>query len=286
MNRPAGEIGVDMAKVFTVDIAKCNGCYNCQLACKDEHADNDWRPYAAPQPEIGHFWTKLHEHVGGTIPKVRMHYVPHLCNHCENPTCAAACKSGAYYRRDDGLLILDPAKCIGCRECEKACPYAAIYYNEAHGICQKCTGCAHLLDNGHKLPRCVDACPTDALAFGEEEDLQDFINGADVMLPETASRPRVYYRNKPGRFIGGTIFNPIEQDVIEGAKVRATIGGKTYQVLTDDFGDFWFNDVPPGKYTVVIEAKGFEVRVFDEVDATDPENYGVNIGDIPLDAKK
>lgn len=273
-----------MGKVFTVDIAKCNGCYNCQLACKDEHADNDWRPYAAPQPETGHFWAKLHEHIGGTIPKVKMHYEPRLCNHCDNPTCVAACKFGAYYRREDGLLILDPEKCTGCRECEKACPYDAIYFNEDAKICQKCTGCAHLLDNGHKLPRCVDACPTDALGFGDEADLQDFINGADVLQPQTANAPRVYYRNRPGRFIGGTVYDPVEEDILEGAKVRATIGGKTYQTVTDEFGDFWFYDLPTGKYKVVIEAKGFEFKVFDDVDATAPDNYGVNLGDIPLDA--
>ena len=58
-----------MSKVFCIDVAKCNGCYNCQLACKDEHVGNDWTPYAKPQPEIGQFWCKVQENVGGTIPR-------------------------------------------------------------------------------------------------------------------------------------------------------------------------------------------------------------------------
>ncbi|MDR0861338.1 MAG: 4Fe-4S binding protein [Oscillospiraceae bacterium] len=266
-------------KVFTVDVAKCNGCFNCQLACKDEHATNDWRPYAAPQPEIGHFWLKLRENVGGTIPKVRIHYVAELCNHCENAACAGACPNGAIYRRDDGLWLIEPEKCVGCGKCREACPYGAIYYNDELNICQKCTGCAHLLDNGYALPRCVEACPTDALGFGEESELQDFIVGATVREPESGLKPRVYYRNIPGKFIAGTVYDPIEKEVVIGAKARATIGGKTYHTVTDEYGDFWFNDLPVGKFDVVIEAAGFAPRRFEGVDTS----VDVNLGDIAVD---
>ena len=271
-----------MAKVFCIDVAKCNGCHNCQLACKDEHVYNDWSPYAAPQTEIGQFWCKVSEHVNGSIPKVRIHYIPHLCNHCRNASCMEACQSGAIYRREDGLVLIHPEKCTGCRACQEACPYEAIYFNEERNISQKCTGCAHLLDHNIGIPRCVDACPTDALQFGEEEEMQDFIVGATVREPETGNRPRVYYRNIPARFIAGTLYDPVEKEVIIGARCRATIGGKTYQVRSDEFGDFWFNDLAPGTYEVVIEAPGFEYKTFDNVDAKE----SVNLGDIPLERKK
>ena len=62
-----------MSKVFVVDVAKCSGCYNCQLACKDENCENDWMPYSKPQPKTGQFWIKVHEHPEGTIPKVKIH---------------------------------------------------------------------------------------------------------------------------------------------------------------------------------------------------------------------
>ncbi len=270
-----------MSKVFTVDISKCSGCYNCQLACKDEFAGNDWPPYSLAQPATGHFWMKVDEHVEGTIPKVRIHYIPRLCNHCGKAACIPACPAGAICRREDGLVLIDPAKCTGCGECAKACPYGVIYKNEKLGIFQKCTGCAHLLDNGHSLPRCVDACPTDALRFGEEEELREEITGAGVLKPEEGLFPHVYYRNVPGRFIGGTVYDPVEKEVIIGARCLAVTGGKVYETFTDDFGDFWFNDLAVGSFDVSIEAKGFEPKYFKHL-RTDES---VNLGDIPLERK-
>jgi Fe-S-cluster-containing dehydrogenase component len=79
-------------KVFVIDVSKCNGCYNCQLVCKDEHVDNDWTPYAKPQPELGHFWLKLNEKVRGQVPKVKMSYVPRPCMHCDNAPCIEAAR--------------------------------------------------------------------------------------------------------------------------------------------------------------------------------------------------
>ncbi|MDR2088233.1 MAG: oxidoreductase, partial [Clostridiales Family XIII bacterium] len=197
-----------MAKVFVIDVAKCTGCHNCQLACKDEHCGNDWTPYAAPQPMTGQFWCRVEEHVRGSIPKVKIHYISKICNHCENAPCMAAAKDGAVYRREDGLVIIDPEKAAGQAQIADACPYGAVYMNEEGKLPQKCTGCAHLLDHGAALPRCVDACPTDAMRFGEEAELRDLIDGATVLRPETGARPRVYYRNIPGHFIGGTVYDP------------------------------------------------------------------------------
>ena len=83
------------------------------------------------------------------MPKVKMHYQPVLCMHCDNAPCMAACPvEGAIYRRKDGLVIIDPVKCTGCKNCVDACPYKTIYFNEDLNIAQKCTGCAHLLDSG------------------------------------------------------------------------------------------------------------------------------------------
>ena len=61
-----------MAKVFAIDVAKCNGCYGCQIVCKDEHCGNDWRPYAAPQPETGQFWMRIDEKTRGQVPVVKV----------------------------------------------------------------------------------------------------------------------------------------------------------------------------------------------------------------------
>ncbi len=268
-----------MAKVFTVDVARCSGCYNCQLACKDEHVGNDWSPYAKPQPQIGQFWCRLEEHVQGTIPKVKIHYITKMCAHCRNAACMAVCPEDAFERREDGLIILRPDKCSGCKKCVDACPYGAIFFNPELNIAQKCTGCAHLLDNGAKLPRCVEACPTDALSFGEEDEMQDFIEGADILKPETGASPRVYYRNIPGKFIAGTVYDPVEKEVVIGAKCRLNCGGKLWEAVTDNYGDFWFKDLPVGVFELVIEMKGYKYKVFHELRSKDC----VNLGDIPLE---
>ena len=268
-----------MAKVFTIDVSMCSGCHNCQIVCKDEFAGNEWLPYSKAQPDIGQFWMKVVENVRGTTPKVKVHYLPHMCNHCDNPVCMAACKANAITKRDDGLVLIAPTKCTGCKACMEACPYDVIYFNDEQNIAQKCTGCAHLLDNGYKLPRCVEACPTDALKFGEEEEMQDFVVGADVMKPETGCKPRVYYRNIPGRFIAGLVYDPVEKEIIRGARCLLKNGGKQYETFTDAFGDFWFRDLPVGKFDLAIHAKGYESKYWKDLSSADD----LNLGEIPLD---
>ena len=71
-------------KVFLFDSEKCNGCMNCMFACKDEHCDNDWSPIAKPQPDTGQFWNKVEQKVRGQVPKVRVSYVLHMCQHCDD----------------------------------------------------------------------------------------------------------------------------------------------------------------------------------------------------------
>ena len=270
-----------MSKVFVIDVTKCNGCYSCQMACKDENVDNDWTPISKPQPDIGQFWMKLKDKTVGTVPKVQVRYTPTLCNHCEKPACKEACPNDAIYVRDDGLVIIDPEKCVGCQTCAKACVYDAIYFNDDLKISQKCTGCAHLLDNGYEKPRCVEMCPTGCMQFGEEEELKDLLPGAEALLPEEGLKPRVRYMNLPGQFIGGTVYDPETEEVIIGARCRALYGGKQYETFTDGYGDFWFKDLAVGKHDVFIEPKGYEQKVFNDLDTVEC----INLGDIPMEKK-
>ena len=269
-----------MSKVFLIDVARCSGCYNCQFACKDEHCDNEFLPYAASQPLTGQFWLKLNEYVCGNQPQLKIHYMPFLCNHCDDPACLSACKNGAIYKREDGLVIIDPQKCKGCQACKAACPYDAIYFNEEKSIAQKCTGCAHLLDEGkRKVPRCVDVCASDAFFFGDEEELKDKLEGAVVMKPETGLGPRVYYKNIPGQFIAGTVYDPEKEEVVEGAKCVITSGDLSMETTTDVFGDFWFKDIEKGHYALKITADGYEAIVKDDIDVTEK---CVGFGDMPM----
>jgi tetrathionate reductase subunit B len=273
-----------MKKVFIIDISKCNGCHSCQIACKDEHVGNDWTPIAKPQPDTGQFWIKLTQTVRGTVPKVKVAYRPHLCMHCDEAPCIKACKvEGALYQRDDGLVIIDPVKCTGCKNCVDVCPYEVIYFNESLNIAQKCTGCAHLLDQGWKEPRCVDACPTLAIRMVDESEAGDLIKKAEVIRPELKTKPRVYYLNLPKRFIAGTVYDPVDKEVIIGATVTLTETGNSENTITttDDFGDFWFEGLTAGKYTLTLEAKGFVRKTVNDINT----EKDVNLGDIPLSYK-
>ena len=270
-----------MGKVFVIDVGICNGCYSCQIACKDEHVANDWTPIAKPEPDTGQFWLKLDEHIRGTVPKVKMHYIPKPCFHCDDAPCMKACPVDAIYKRPDKLVIIDTEKCTGCKNCVDACPWERIYYNENLNLAQKCTGCAHLLDGGEwKVPRCADACPTEAIKFGEEEDFKAEIAKAEVFNPEIGAKPRCYYLNIPKKFIGGTVYDPVEKEVIISATCTLTgpktAGKKT--VSTDAFGDFWFHGLGDGDYTLTIDAKGFAAKKLNKL------NLGkdINLGDIPL----
>ena len=164
-----------------------------------------------------------------------------------------------------------------------ACPYGGVIsYNENLKISQKCTGCAHLLDNPNSPitePRCVDACPTGALTFGEESDLQDIIANAEVLVPKSGTAPqvRVYYLNLPKRFIAGTVYDPVEEEVVIGATCTLS-GDANATATTDEFGDFWFEDLEVGTFSLMIEATGFPAK---EISAISTEE-DVNLGDVAL----
>ena len=268
-------------KGFFIDVSICNGCYCCQIACKDEHVGNDWTPYAKPQPDTGQFWLKLNEYIRGTVPKVKMHYVPTMCNHCDNAACIESCPvDGAIEKRADGLVLIHPDKCSGCRACVDACPYDAIYFNDSLNIAQKCTGCAHLLDNGWSEPRCVDVCPNEALRFGEVSELRKEYGPGQVMHPEYGLEPKVYYKDIPKRFISGCVYDPVEKEIIEDASCTLVLSdsGQQLETVTDGFGDFWFEHLEEGEWELRIKAKGFADKTIAPISTTD----NVNLGDIAM----
>jgi tetrathionate reductase subunit B len=269
-----------MGKVLVIDINKCNGCYNCQIACKDEHAGNDWTPIAKPQPDVGQFWNKVTDVVRGTVPKVKISYLHDICQHCDNAPCIAICPSKAIYKRDDGIVIIDPKKCQGHRLCTDACPYGVIYFNDELTIAQKCTFCAHLLDRGWKEPRCVEVCPTGAFVFGEEEELKERIKKAEVLRPDLNIKPRVYYIGLPKKFVAGAVYDPEDDECTEGATATLTdmTTGEKFIARTDNFGDFWLEGLKEGTYSLVIEKEGYHSQIIETI-STEKD---VNVGDIKL----
>lgn len=243
-------------KAFLIDITKCVGCHDCQIGCKDEHCGQAWMPYAEAQPHVDQFWMKLNQTERGARPHVRVTYLPVMCQHCENAPCMKAARDGAVYRRDDGLVIIDPVKAKGQRQIVDACPYHAVFWNEELQIPQKCTGCAHLLDGDEpiKTPRCVDNCHVDVIQFGEESELD--LEGTEYLHSEYGTKPRVYYRGLPKKFIAATVYDPDAEEIVEGATVTAVSDEGTYSTETDMWGDFWLDGLPEADWAVTVEKDG------------------------------
>jgi Fe-S-cluster-containing dehydrogenase component len=257
-------------KAILIDITRCNGCFNCQIACKDEHVDNDWSPYAKPQPDMGHFWMRVNEVERGVVPKVKVSYVPKLCMQCENPPCEKVARDGAVYRRKDGIVIIDPEKSKGQRKILESCPYGCIFWNEGLDIPQKCTSCAHLLDQGWKEPRCVEACCTGAMIFGEYDQLKDIINKrkGEILNPEFGSKPRVYYIGLPKRFVAGTVLCEKIGEPLENAKVTLSNLSTRESITTkvDNYGDFEYEGLEIGaKFSVLIEKADYQTKLIEPV---------------------
>ncbi len=262
-------------KVFIFDSEICNGCYCCQVACKDEHCEQPWLPYADEQPETGHFWMKVDQKERGTIPKVFVSYWAHACMHCDEGPCMKAAPDAVYKREKDGLVIIDPEKAKGMKDLVDACPYGAIYYNEELDLPQKCTGCAHLLDDDWVVPRCVEACCTDALRFGDKEDFEEEIAQAEAYKGITDPKPNFFFLNMPKRFVGGEVYDEFADEVIIGAYVTLFKGEEVIATTyTDEFGDFWFRQVEPDDYKLGFSVEGYMPRVVDADTREDDNNVG------------
>lgn len=267
-------------KVFVCDLSRCNGCRSCQIVCKDEHCDADWGEYAAPQPETGHFWINVKEEVRGAVPVVRTSFTPVLCGHCDR--CALVDEApDVVYRRPDGLVIIDPKKAKGHRELVDACPAHAVFWNDELQLPQKCTGCAHLLDDGWDVPRCVDVCPTGALRFGEEEEFAEELEAGEPLFSIESLGSRVYYLNKPRRFVAGCLVDFEQSEVVIGAVVRLEdpAGTVLYETVTDELGDFIFENVEPRAYSLVAEVGSQGVALTKLADATEKD---VVLGDLAV----
>lgn len=259
-----------MAKFgFAVDVAKCNGCHNCFITCKDEFDHNDYLPISVAQPAGGQDWIRVQEVEQGSDLKVKVDYIPIMCQHCEDAVCMKAGPEGAVYRRDDGIVIIDPEKAKGHKEIVKACPYRVISWNEEKQLPQKCTMCAHMLDNGETTTRCVESCPTGALMFGDLDDKNSEISKflaenrdkVEVLRPELEVKPRVKYLGLPKIFIAGEVLLADKpKDCLKGAKLTLKPLNKetVMETTTDFFGDFEFKGLEKNQeYVLKAEYNGY-----------------------------
>lgn len=193
---------------FTIDLERCVGCQSCVIACK---AENGTPP--------GVHWMRVLETELGEYPDARRTFTPVRCNHCAHAPCVEACPTGAVVKRDDGIVYVDSSVCVGTMACLTACPYYVPVrfdggdgyfgaeltpYEETKyaafrvGTAQKCHFCYHRIDAG-RPPACVEACPADALQFGDLDDpgsvVRKRIHERRHFRPreELGTGPSVYY---------------------------------------------------------------------------------------------
>ena len=205
---------------MVINLKRCNGCYSCVLACKQEH----FLP-------AGVMFNRVLVGENGRFPSVIKEILPVLCNHCEEAVCVEVCPSGATTRRDDGIVTIDYDKCMGCRYCIVACPFQQRSYldklreyfpgHETHfeqlakealqtGVAVKCTFCKERIDEGlakglipgldrEATPACVINCLTKARTFGDLDDQHSEVSRlikekkATPLHPEYGTEPSVYY---------------------------------------------------------------------------------------------
>lgn len=252
---------------FVIDVAKCWDCNNCFIACKDEHEGNDWPGYTLAQPRHEHRWINVHRRERGQYPLIDVAYRPTPCMHCKDAPCVEA-SDGAITRREDGIVLIDPEKSTGKKELVASCPYGVIFWNEEQNVPQKCTMCAHLLDDGWEQPRCAQACFTGALIAVslEEQEIQQMVKaeGLEQLHPEKGTRPNVYYKNLhrfDKEFISGSaaVKNNDVVDCAQGVQVTLYRADEVLQeCVTDVFGDFRFDGLPrnSGEYRVELQPEG------------------------------
>ena len=222
---------------MAIDIDRCDGCNACVVACRTENNV----PTAGPeQAENGRAieWIRVERHVEGEFPNVRVRFVPVMCVHCDEAPCVKVCPVSATYETPDGLNAQIHPRCSGTRACGQACPYTVRYFNWGEpsweapleqtinpdvavrwkGIMEKCTFCVQRIRrtndqardeereirDGEVQPACAQACPAQAIVFGDREDPESAVSKlsesprAERPLEELGTGPRVVYLKEGG----------------------------------------------------------------------------------------
>lgn len=173
---------------MVIDTRRCNGCHACSVACKAE--------FDVPLGST-RSWVEYVEK--GDYPNVARHFLPRLCNQCGDPPCVPVCPTGATYKRkEDGIVVVDADKCIGCKYCLLACPYDARFINPRTGTADKCDFCLHRIQNG-VAPACVTTCQGRARIFGDMNDPTSEVakliatEAVTVLRQGMGTKPNVFY---------------------------------------------------------------------------------------------
>jgi Fe-S-cluster-containing dehydrogenase component len=210
---PAKRLGL------VIDLDTCVGCHACAVNCKEWNTAGYHAPLPDRDPygrEVDGVWlNRVHGYETNSGAAGRTVYFPRSCLHCEEAPCVTACPTGASYKRtEDGIVLVDESKCIGCKLCSWACPYGAREFDADGGVMKKCTLCIDRiynenLDEVDRQPACVNACPARARHFGDFNDPASNVSeltaarGGVALLAEMGLKPtNRYLPPRPSATVG------------------------------------------------------------------------------------
>lgn len=192
-----------------IDLNVCVGCSACVTSCKEWNTSGEAGPLVDLNPyskdPTGTFFNRVQSFEIGEYPNTETVHFPKSCLHCEEPPCVPVCPTGASYKREeDGIVLVDYDKCVGCKYCSWACPYGAREIDENEKVMKKCTLCVDRiydtrLREDRRQPSCVLACPTSARIFGDVHDPESEVSrlireeGGYQLQPEWGTKPANHY---------------------------------------------------------------------------------------------
>ncbi|MGH8496771.1 MAG: 4Fe-4S dicluster domain-containing protein [Gammaproteobacteria bacterium] len=217
---------------LVIDLDTCVGCHACAVACKEWNAGGHSAPLTDDNPygadPTGVWFNRVHSYEVTDSACGRTVNFPRSCLHCDEPACVTVCPTGASYKRaEDGIVLVNPDTCIGCKLCSWACPYGAREFDDDDGIMKKCTLCIDRIYNEHldeseRVPACVSACPTSARHFGDLGDPDSNISrlvaerGGYDLMPEMGYRPvNKYLPPRPRKIAPGATGAPASLEPLE-----------------------------------------------------------------------
>ena len=194
---------------LVIDLDTCVGCNACAVACKQWNTSGttgpltDFEPYG--KDPTGVWFNRIRNYEVGDYPNSKTVHFPMSCMHCDDAACVTVCPTGASYKREeDGIVLVDQDKCMGCNYCAWACPYGARELDREDGVMKKCTLCVDRiydqnLPEDERKPACVMTCPAHARYFGDFDDPNSEVsvitrerNGKSLM-PELGYEPTNKY---------------------------------------------------------------------------------------------
>lgn len=194
---------------LVIDLNVCVGCHACVTSCKEWNTSGSAGPLtdlnAYSANPSGTFFNRVQTYEAGIFPNTQTVHFPKSCLHCEEPPCVPVCPTGASYKREeDGIVLVDYDKCIGCSYCSWACPYGARELDQERQVMTKCTLCvdriySETLPESERMPACVLACPTSARIFGDVHDPKSDASIAIqersgyALMPEWETQPANHY---------------------------------------------------------------------------------------------